>query len=89
MSTQDLLFSEEFSAYRKLEIAEAVKIIADIFNDTLDPAYIKGALAMLKKILFLPRSMAHSEEAQELASLNIERDLKEFEVKFLRRVIEE
>jgi len=88
MSEQDLITSEDFAAYRKREIAIGVKIIADMFTDSMKPEYIKGAIDLLKKILYLPKEMAKTEEVKEMADMIVERDLKAFEIKFLRIFVE-
>lgn len=88
MSEQDLIFSDAFAKYRKREIGEAVKIVSDIFRDSVNPEYIKGSLDLLKRILYIPKQIAKTKEAIEMADIAVERDLKEFEIKFLRRFIE-
>lgn len=81
---QDLLFSKKFGEYRKLELEAATNFAVDLFKDGMNPEYVKGAMAMLKKVLHLPISFAKTKEAKEMASNLVTKDLKEFEAKFIR-----
>ncbi|MFH1641046.1 MAG: hypothetical protein ABIA66_03675 [Candidatus Omnitrophota bacterium] len=80
----DLLFDKRFSEYRQAEIKEASKIVADMFHDNANPEYIKGALALMNKILHLPGKYAYSEEAKIKAQELIEKSIKAFEADFIR-----
>ena len=78
MSLQELLFDNDFSKYRKMEIEEGVKIANDLMKGNFGPDYAKGALTMLKRILMLPKGLAKTDKAQNQAAALIERDLAEF-----------
>ncbi len=82
------MFSTDFTTYRQREINEGVKIISDMFKNNTHPEYIQGSLALLKKILSLPKEIARTPEAIEIADRIAERDLKQFEIKFLRRFVD-
>ena len=89
MSAQDLLFSDEFEAYRQKELECAVDFMYDIFKGTVEPAYIRGAMKMLSKILKVPEQFAGTKEAKQRAADLINRDFKKFEAKFVKAMVEE
>jgi len=89
MTELDLLIDKKFSRYRQLEIEEGAKIASDLFKSNVEPKYIHGAMDMLKKILQLPVKFAYTnEEAKERAQTIVEKDIKAFEVKFMRGFLE-
>jgi len=88
LSEQDLIFNEDFASYRHREIGEAVKIVSGLFKESVNPDHIKGSLDLLKKILYIPKQIAETEEAIEMADMMVERDLKSFEIKFLKMFVE-
>ena len=87
--SQELLFSDSFQEYRKKEIEEGVKVVSKMFDDNMSPDYIRGAMNMLKRVIEVPSKLAITPEAKLRAVTNIQRDLKLFQVKFLRRYVEE
>lgn len=87
--SQELLFSDSFQEYRKKEIEEGVKVVSKMFDDNMSPDYIRGAMNMLKKVIEVPSKLAITPEAKLRAVTNIQRDLKLFQVQFLRRYVEE
>ena len=88
MGKQDLIFSDKFSDYRKAEFDEAVKMVGDLFKESADPVYIKGALDMLKRVITIPVKFAGSKEAEEMASIMIKKDFNEFKAKFIRSFLD-
>ena len=88
MGKQDLIFSDKFSDYRKAELNEAGKMIEDLFKDSIDPVYVKGALDMLRRIITIPVKFAGSKEAEEMASIMIKKDFNEFKARFIRSFLD-
>lgn len=85
---QDLIFDKNIARYRQEEIEEGAKIASDIFKANMEPAFIKGAMHILKKILHLPQQFAKTKEAKETADNMVAKDLKEFHSRFVRLFVE-
>lgn len=78
----DLLFNEDFDAYRLLELDAGVSFLKRIWND--DPKYVAGALAMLNKIIKMPQVMASNDKQKEMANVQTNRVLQAFYAKMTK-----
>ncbi len=79
---------ENIAKYRLWEIYEGAKLVEELLKGNLDPAFVKGGLFILKKILHLPNFFAKSKESKEMATNMVKKDLKEFHSKYLRLFLE-
>lgn len=85
---QSLINDPSVSKYRQYEIEEGAKIAEELLKGGFDPQYIKGAMEMLKKLLYLPLKFAKSKEAKEQGRNIVARDLKDFTAKYMRIFLE-
>jgi hypothetical protein len=84
----DLLFSDEFSDYRKVEIAQGAGFLANtLWADEVNKDYLKGALDMLRFIIRIPMDYAVTEEAQENMKTLVARDLGIVEGMILKKYV--
>ena len=85
-----LLFSDDFEAYRVLELDEGTRFIKELFvKDFTNPEYTKGAIAMLRTIVRLPKNMAKTQQQKERAEEIIKRSFSQLEVKIMRKMMED
>jgi len=63
--------------------------VYDLFKDSVNPDFIKGAMKMLNRMLKVPEEFAGTKEAKQRAADMINRDFKKFEVKFIKAMGEE
>ena len=89
MNVQNLLFSDEFAVYRQKELECAADFVYDLFKDSVNPAYVQGAMKMLNRILKVPEQFAGTKEAKQRAADMINRDFKKFEARFIKAMVEE
>ena len=82
--TESLINDPAVAKYRELEIAEGAKLVEELLKDSQEPLFIKGSLAMLRKLLQLPNRWGKSKESKEAAQNMIKRDLKTFTAKYMR-----
>lgn len=85
-----LIFNEDLTEYRALEMMEGAKILKLLELEKVPVEYYQGAMAMLKKIIELPRTLADKkDEGQiEIANNLIKRAFAEFEKQLMRRVLD-
>ncbi len=81
--------SEELIEYRTLELIAAIPFVKDLLKNESNPDYVRGAMAMLKKILAMPVSLAKSPEQKEVAQQLTVKAMELFEKKLLRTVMED
>jgi hypothetical protein len=84
---QEILFSEEWQAYRELEIKVGARIIHRIWNDNADPSYLKGAIDMLRMMLQIPTEMAKTDEAKAAAAALIQTAMHKVDMDLLRKMM--
>jgi hypothetical protein len=86
----DLLLSDEFSDYRKVEIAQGAGLLSKtLWSDDLNKDYLKGALDMLRFIIRIPLDYAVTEEATENMKALVARDLGVVEAMILKKYVGE
>ena len=85
---QSLINDPSVAKYRQYEIEEGARIVEELLKGGLDPQYIKGAMEMLKKLLYLPKKWGKGKESEEAARIMVARDLKEFHSKYMRLFLE-
>ena len=80
----------EFEQYRVLEIEEGVRALGELLQDE-NPERFTGAMDMLKRIINLPIKMvpANNESQKEQAKMLKARAFSVFEVRMMRRFLEE
>ena len=81
--------SDELMEYRTLELLEGVQVVKQLLQNETNPDYVRGAMAMLKKIIRMPVSLAKSPEQKEIAQALTAKAMELFEKKLLRSVIED
>lgn len=81
--------SEELIEYRTLELITAIPFIKELLKSDSNPDYVRGAMAMLKKIMQMPVILSKSEEQREIAKILTMKAMELFEKKLLRSVIED
>ena len=86
-----LIFNEDLTEYRTLEMMEGAKILKLLEQDKVSVDYYRGAMAMLKKIIELPRTLADKkDEGQiEIANNLIKRGFAEFEKQLMRKALDD
>ena len=85
----DLLFSDEFSDYRRAEMAMGARIVSGLLSkEDVSKDYLKGALDMLRLITCLPFDYAKTEEAKENMKALIARDIGIVEMTVLKDQME-
>ena len=85
---QSLINDPGVAKYRQYEIGEGAKFAEELLKGGLDPQYIKGALEMLKKLLYLPKKWGKGKESEEAARNMVARDLKEFHSRYMKSSLE-
>jgi len=85
---QSLINDPSVAKYRQYEIEEAAKITGELLKDSLNVDFVRGALFMLKKLLYLPKKWGKGKESEEAAHNMVARDLKEFHSKHMRLFLE-
>lgn len=81
--------SEELIEYRVLELIAAISFVKDLLKNESNPDYVRGAMAMLKKIISMPVTLSKSPEQKEIAQALTAKAMELFEKKLLRAVIED
>lgn len=81
---KDLLVQDEFTDYRKAEIAEGIEFLKGIWSNP-ETAYVRGALDMLSRIIRVPERIAKTPKTKEFAAACTARDFAEFEAGYLRQ----
>ena len=81
--------SEELMQYRAMEMVAVIPFIRDLLKNNANPDYIRGAMAMIKKILVMPAALAKTPEQKEIARQLSAKAMDIFEKKLLRAVIED
>ncbi|OQB44152.1 MAG: hypothetical protein BWY01_01787 [Synergistetes bacterium ADurb.Bin155] len=81
---KDLLNQEEFTEYRKAEIAEGIEFLKGVWSNP-ETAYVRGALDMLSRIIRVPERIAKTPKTKEFAAACTARDFAEFEAGYLRQ----
>lgn len=85
-----LLFSDDFDAYRLLELSEGTRFLKELFvKDYISPEYTKGAIAMLRTIVKLPNAMAKNQKQKDRAEEIVRRSFAQLEIKLMRRLVED
>jgi hypothetical protein len=86
-----LIFNEDLIEYRALEMMEGAKILRLLEKEKVSVEYYRGAMAMLKKIIELPRTLADKKDESQLESADnlIKRGLLEFEKQLMRKSLED
>ena len=84
----DLLFSNDFDAYRVSEIERGAFFIRELLKGSQSPDYVRGAMEMLRKIIHLPLDMAKTQEQKDVARILIDRILSLYEAKTVRKYLE-
>ncbi len=87
MQFKELVQTEEWKEYRRREIETGADFVKQIWTHG-DAQYVKGALDMLSKIIRLPDTFSDALETREFMGTLVARDFAEFEVKFLRKILE-
>lgn len=85
---QSLINDPSVAKYRQYEIEEGTKIAEELLKDGLNVDFVRGALFMLRKLLYLPHKWGKGKESKEAAQNMIKRDLKEFHAKYMRLFLE-
>lgn len=86
MEMRELFLLEEFQEYRRREIEIAADFLQGIWTDG-DKEYIRGAVALLSRILAAPESYAVTDETKGHLQALDQRDFALFETKFLKRLL--
>jgi len=81
--------SDDLTEYRTLELIAAIPFVKDLLKNESNPDYVRGAMAMLKKIMSMPVSLAKSPEQKEIAQVLTAKAMELFEKKLLRAVVED
>jgi len=89
MSKADLLFNDDFRAYRKKELEEGLMLIRELLDGKCTPDYVKGVLDMLKKIILLPKNFAMSDKQRKKVDLLIAKDYDELHFGLVKRFLDE
>ena len=87
MSHKDLIFSEDFAAYRKEQVKVVVKEIKRHVDG--DKSQLAGALAMAKKILRLPRELTQDEKLKSKLATMLNEDFNRVYVELARAGVED
>ena len=85
----DIIFSPEFTDYRRLEVEAAAKIVRQFINGTVSSDTFVGAMKMFKAIVNIPNDIAKTEEAKTRAKELRDKMLSEFEASLIRRYLRE
>jgi hypothetical protein len=86
---QELLFSEDFALYRRMEITLGSMILSGILsNNDISKDYLRGALDMLRMIVKIPLECARDEETKETIKAMVARDIGIVEATILRNQME-
>jgi len=85
----DILFTPEFSDYRRLEVEAAAKIVRQFINGTVSPYTFTGAMKMFRAIVNVPVDIATTDEAKAKAKELRDKMLSEFETSLIRRYLRE
>ena len=88
MSHKDLIFSEDFAAYRK----EQVKVVVAEIKRHLtagDHGCLTGAMDMAKKILRLPRDLTSDEKLKTKLAAMLNEDFNRVYVELARQGVED
>ena len=85
----ELLFSEDFSDYRRDEIQQGALILSGLLSkDDISKDYIRGAIDMLRMIILIPLNNAKTDEAKETMKVLVARDIGIVETTVLRNQME-
>ena len=84
---QEVLFSEEWQDYRRLEIEAGMSFVHEIWNRNADPVYIRGAVDMLRKIIQIPEKAAKTDEAKMAAAALIQSAMHKVEMDLMRKFL--
>jgi dissimilatory sulfite reductase (desulfoviridin) alpha/beta subunit len=86
-----LIFNEDLTEYRALEMMEGAKILRLLEQEKVPVEYYRGAMAMLKKIIELPRTLADKKDEGQIEIANdlIKRGLAEFEKQLMRKSLDD
>lgn len=84
----ELVRDNTVAKWRQQQIEEAVSFISDIWKNTHHPEYFRGALDMLKKIMYIPLKNAKPEN-YDLISTMVKAEIKTVETRLLRRIMME
>ncbi len=87
--SSEWLLSPDFEEYRKAEMRIGAEFIHEMWKNASDPAYIRGATEMLRKIIRLPVEMGGTEEERAKGKSLIAQAYTEVESRLLRVVINE
>ncbi len=88
MSHKDLIFSEDFAAYRK----EQVKVVVAEVKRLLSPGSaleLYGAMNMAKKILRLPATLTNDKELKMKLAAMLNEDFNRVYVELARQGVED
>ena len=86
---QELLRSDDFAAYRALEIEIGADVLKKLMEGHESPEYFRGAVEMLKKILCIPQEHAKGDKNTEYAAALVEKSFNLFERQMMRRLLNE
>ena len=89
MSKADLLFNDDFRAYRKKELEEGLAIARELMNGKATPEYANGALTMLKKIILIPMGFEMGPKQRQKLNLLIQKDFDELHFGLVKRFLDE
>ena len=82
---KELLTSTDFKRYRKKQVEEIVLFLkARLFNDNLDPAYLRGAIEMGWKMIRLPENLITDNAYKAQLAMQVQEDLNRLFVEMTR-----
>lgn len=85
----ELLFSEDFSDYRREEIQRGALILSGLLSrNEVNKDYLMGAIDMLRMIILIPLNNAKTDEAKETMKALVARDIGIVETTVLRNQME-
>ncbi len=88
MSHKDLIFSEDFAAYRKEQVKVVVGEIKRHLNAG-DHGCLTGAMDMAKKILRLPATLTNDKELKMKLTAMLNEDFNRVYVELARQGVED
>ena len=81
--------SDEIVEYRALELMQGIQSVKELLGNDANPDYVRGAMAMLKKIIRMPVTLAKTPEQKEIAQQLTAKSMEIFEKKVVRAIIED
>ena len=93
MDYSDLIFSEDFKAYRKKQLTEIVEYIHSIVRDSMygeiRAQELKGGLDLAVRMIRLPSKLVNKEKYAEKLNKEIQADLIDISTFLVREYLKE